>query len=466
MCKARPATGIFNRLNPFDIVVKRFGLQNTPDSQSGFSLSNLFCWLSVVVACFANADLWSYSFYKEGDFSRLDKVGLGLFLVGMSFCVLFLPIRWLLANISESLLFRFTVMAAVSAPAFMMSRRFILCLWFGIFFFFVVIFAFKKMAMVIRSEVYTLFASGTIGLAVVSFNLSSSLSPTHATKTLVQMRERFPIVDLTLQMSRDLHLNGTHVQLTTRAQIFQQRLQNAFNDYSKVQRSLKQLHSPHFERFVRSPELGVSMPDPRIIQFWSKPLTLDPRAPSRYHDADYISTFCWVLSGGSKNDHGLSPETLHLYSIFDFVHPTTLGEKYDETNLHVGFRRHGVTFPHTLIVNAKCYSSNRIEVIGPFREETDLSDVNIEVVSPVCDPEDRKYTRILSKFEASALTQLKQGESLVVQNDESTVRMLGAIRSVSQCNSCHNCASNDLLGAFSYEFLLQEGPLSDDRAKN
>jgi hypothetical protein len=64
-------------------------------------------------------------------------------------------------------------------------------------------------------------------------------------------------------------------------------------------------------------------------------------------------------------------------------------------------------------------------------------------------------TRKLNSFELHALASLRRGEDLVVESDPNEIRMLGSIRAVNVCTSCHEANRSDLLGAFSYRLRLQ-----------
>jgi hypothetical protein len=65
-------------------------------------------------------------------------------------------------------------------------------------------------------------------------------------------------------------------------------------------------------------------------------------------------------------------------------------------------------------------------------------------------------TRPLTKFEETGMHRLQAGEDLFVRESPNGIRMLGAVRSVSQCIKCHDGERGDLLGAFSY--FLQRSP--------
>lgn len=59
-------------------------------------------------------------------------------------------------------------------------------------------------------------------------------------------------------------------------------------------------------------------------------------------------------------------------------------------------------------------------------------------------------TRPVDDFEAAGLRALKAGEELFVGDQGSERRILGGIRAVRQCLSCHDGELGELLGAFAY----------------
>ena len=62
-------------------------------------------------------------------------------------------------------------------------------------------------------------------------------------------------------------------------------------------------------------------------------------------------------------------------------------------------------------------------------------------------------TRALSRFEQSALKQLRDGEDVVTKASLNRIEMIGSLRATKQCQQCHDVKSGALLGAFSYELL-------------
>ncbi len=64
-------------------------------------------------------------------------------------------------------------------------------------------------------------------------------------------------------------------------------------------------------------------------------------------------------------------------------------------------------------------------------------------------------TRALDEFEAGSLTQLWRDESVVIAEEPTRIRMLGALRATKQCLDCHSVQRGQLLGAFSYDLRQQ-----------
>ena len=69
----------------------------------------------------------------------------------------------------------------------------------------------------------------------------------------------------------------------------------------------------------------------------------------------------------------------------------------------------------------------------------------------------KQPTRHLDPFETLGLYALREGRELYVEQTQSEIRMLGAVRATQQCLACHEAQEADLLGAFSYR-LRTSGP--------
>ena len=62
-------------------------------------------------------------------------------------------------------------------------------------------------------------------------------------------------------------------------------------------------------------------------------------------------------------------------------------------------------------------------------------------------------TRGLDPFELDALNKLRNGEAIVTAATPNRLQMMGGLRATHDCMQCHNVKEDELLGAFSYEFL-------------
>jgi hypothetical protein len=142
--------------------------------------------------------------------------------------------------------------------------------------------------------------------------------------------------------------------------------------------------------------------------------------------------------------------TFHFRSVADFSYPAGGGYARD--------RRHAAGFrPHEFSQVPKAGERWAVETV--------------DLVSLLCHPEPVAYvsadlprmeqlkgasTRPLDAFELSGLTRLRGGDWLVVGEGNGHLRLLGAIRAVRQCVTCHGCERGDLLGAFSYTLRRAE----------
>jgi hypothetical protein len=90
----------------------------------------------------------------------------------------------------------------------------------------------------------------------------------------------------------------------------------------------------------------------------------------------------------------------------------------------------------------------RIDLIGLVVHEEPV--VYVSDFLPRMDELRAAPTRPVDEFEAAGLRALERGEELFVRDQGRERRMLGAIRAVRQCVSCHECERGDLLGAFTY----------------
>lgn len=74
--------------------------------------------------------------------------------------------------------------------------------------------------------------------------------------------------------------------------------------------------------------------------------------------------------------------------------------------------------------------------------------------------------RDLDAFETDAIEQLYQGEDVVIRSHRNRVRMLGSMRTMVQCQTCHATDRGELLGAFTYDFVRVGEPTAMQLVQN
>lgn len=163
---------------------------------------------------------------------------------------------------------------------------------------------------------------------------------------------------------------------------------------------------------------------------------------------DLIGMFNQVVTGYFAIDTGLV-QGLDKVAGFE-AHRTRLPDEWNRT-LRIVDRKHYEHLPGADIN----WKANRIQLVSllihdeprvyvsenlPNMEELSGSDVE---------------TRALDDFEATALEKLQNGELLVNRASHNRILMMGALRATENCLQCHDVKEDDLLGAFSYEFLRE-----------
>ena len=158
-----------------------------------------------------------------------------------------------------------------------------------------------------------------------------------------------------------------------------------------------------------------------------------------------------ILPAGSKNADNLL--SLHQESVVDFVNADNFG--YFKDRRHVaGFQEHQIS---QTPAPAKPWTLQTLDLIGVAMHEKPV--VYMSDHLPRMDELRAAPTRPLDDFEAAGLAglaDLEHGEELFVRDRKGERRMVGAIRAVRHCVSCHGCERGDLLGAFSYR-LTRDG---------
>lgn len=141
---------------------------------------------------------------------------------------------------------------------------------------------------------------------------------------------------------------------------------------------------------------------------------------------------------------------LHVASLLDFVNPDGFGYVKSRSEV-AGFRPHRFSKVPDPVER---WEVRRVELVGLLLHPTPA--VYVSEHLPRMDELKGAVTREPDAFEAEGLKAIRTGDDLYSRGDEKDVRMIGAIRSVSQCVQCHGGKGGELLGAFSYR-LRREG---------
>jgi len=206
---------------------------------------------------------------------------------------------------------------------------------------------------------------------------------------------------------------------------------------------LQQLHEHAVNLFINSPGFGVTR-----MMYPSEPMmTVDLRPDDPLPQPG--SRGLLIRSPGEwQPDLSVVPpgdlSQLHEESFLDFVHPRGFG--------YCGYRIHV----------ARCQTPEMRRAPGPAARWTVQT---IDLISLLLHDEPVAYitdhlprmdelrsapTRPLDELENKGMEALRSGEDLVMEKTATAVRMVGVLRSVRQCLSCHGGERGDLLGAFSY----------------
>ena len=140
-------------------------------------------------------------------------------------------------------------------------------------------------------------------------------------------------------------------------------------------------------------------------------------------------------------------KTLHRAGIGDFASPQDLGYVTDDGKQAAGFIAHRFTKTPPADPRLRL---KRIDLVGLLMHPKPVVYVSDKL--PRMEELKEAPTRPLDDFEAKSIEAIRKGESLVIREVDSGLRMVGAIRAAKQCTGCHDCQRGELLGAFSYRF--------------
>lgn len=207
--------------------------------------------------------------------------------------------------------------------------------------------------------------------------------------------------------------------------------------------SLRQIHEETVQVFITRPGFGITrmpgMSEAMLRRGGQKPPIPQPGTPSASP---------WLPEQLKKEPERakLTDELLavHRDSTVDFVNVAGFG--YIKDRQHVaGFQEHQISQSPT---PAQPWTLQTLDLVGLLLHDKPVAYVSAHL--PRMAELRAAPTRNLDDFEGAGLSALQRGEDLFVRERGNERRMLGAIRAVRQCLSCHEVERGDLLGAFSY----------------
>ncbi|MBL8891830.1 MAG: hypothetical protein JNL67_17780 [Planctomycetaceae bacterium] len=424
-------------------------------------LSTLMAWVLGPVACVvvANQIVGGLTFRPLPVTSAIQA---GAVTTGLLFLLMYLPLWWLFNATGLRLAARMSVIFVVSLLfTCVLSPRFILSAWGSIFLLAIPFCVFSNRIVVLQNRSGAVWASVTMLLTVGLHTVWMELWPSSELRRLRELRTEFPLDNIADRIERLGRAPESSASLSTQGRQLQQRLQIAYDQqptYSPFH-SPKLVHDAQFERFVRSPGFGPIRMNPRWIRLWAKPKSLaeskafqgGSSGERSDYDFDFASTFRILSLEPSESAEKLTPATSHVWTFWDFLHPTTLGEAFGP-QAFVGFRAHSVTYTQSVLFESERFELEKLELIGllmhdvPVVYEIDgLPNMESIVAGDMA-------TRELNTFESESLQKLRDGESIVIERDGPMLKMVGALPAIEQCHDCHQSKSGEILGALSYVF--------------
>jgi hypothetical protein len=311
----------------------------------------------------------------------------------------------------------------------------------------------------------TLHLQLLVGWLVASALLASLLNhyfPSGRVQNLLAARAAYPIKDLSTRLP-EVSKGSLSSQAESKVKLSESRLRKELNPFyadkserNKRTNALRRAHDREYERFVRS--LGFGPIRMSSVSRWSidLPEIVDlnfdavERKPKKDH---HLLTPVYSDEARFYFDSPRSLPDLFKRSYLDFLNPATFGWAAAPKKV-AGFEPHAFRFPITQVsIKSQTYAIRRLELIGLLMSD----DPRVYVMDhlPRMDQiaESAVPTRPLNEFEAAALKKLLSGEDLVVDEQPNQIQMVGALRSLESCASCHDSESGDLMGAFSYDLV-------------
>jgi hypothetical protein len=229
---------------------------------------------------------------------------------------------------------------------------------------------------------------------------------------------------------------------------------------------LRHLHDRAVEDFINSPGFGISRGVRPRWKYVELPETEPISLPPVEEPPSYLGEGASPERAGSSSPAdtlGMLPaeaalQKMHRDGVLDFVNPKGFGYVQDREHV-TGFQPHQFRampkVPASPAKNVR-WRIHNLELVSLLTHEEPVAYLSEHL--PRMDELHDAKTRPLTAFEKQALAVLQGGEDLKTESTANRIQMLGSIRAVKQCLSCHSVERGELLGAFSYT-LHRDPPL-------
>jgi hypothetical protein len=285
--------------------------------------------------------------------------------------------------------------------------------------------------------------------------------PPYRLVQLLAARKEFPIVDLkhripiprnTSRLSSKVEADGAQFALLDKLEV-----DYGENDTMRL-KELQRIHDQSHEQFVRNRGFGMIRMISASPERARLPSVVDiPFQANEGHSFEgnqaFGRTYGNLFFGLTTGNH--SKEAFFVYSYRNFLYPSTFGYIAKHAQA-AGFQPHAFItgFPELKQEQGQ-FELKRLELISLLK----FPEPRVYVLDhlPRMDQilSDNVETRELNAFEQNGLQQFQTGESLIMSQESGQIRMVGALRAIKQCTSCHDAQRGDVLGAFSYEFAAK-----------
>jgi hypothetical protein len=210
--------------------------------------------------------------------------------------------------------------------------------------------------------------------------------------------------------------------------------------------SLWAIHQDRTYQFARAMGFGAV----RMLGMKANPDHFAPEFVPSIPQADEYVPDLVSLGDETPADRVAGFGKMHSGVVLDFVNPNGWGYVKSRTQV-AGFRPHRFGRSPEVIDR---WAVTRVDLIGLLKH--DKPAVYVSELLPRMDKLKDAPTREVDAFEAEGLRAVRKGDDLFARGTDKDARMVGAIRSVTQCVECHGGQRGDLLGAFSYRLTKLE----------